>query len=258
MVQEESLQQACGNFNYMAFIEKYFWVFSMFLLPVLYLIVASGFYMLFYIWKKHEYNKNKIQPGALSHSQLKREFIFGFTSLIIFTITGFGVFLLYRYKISLIYLNINYNGILYFFLSVVLMILFHDMYFYWTHRLLHLPGWYQKVHRIHHLSSNPSPFTSLSFHPIESVIQAIVLPLMVIVIPAHPFAIFIFLVYMVYKNVRGHTGFEFTTSVHRENKWNKVHSYSIDHNLHHQDGRGNYGLYFTIWDRIMRTLRKQD
>ncbi len=256
MVPGESLQQVFGNFNCMHFIEKYFWVFSVFLLPVLYLIIASAFYLVFYVWKKAEYSKSKIQSDILHRLQLRRELVYGFISLVIFAITGFCVFLLYRFKISSIYLDINHYGILYFFLSIVLMIFFHDFYFYWTHRLLHLPGWYQKVHSIHHLSSNPSPFTSLSFHPIESVIQALVLPLMVVIIPSHPVAIFFFLVYMVYKNVRGHAGYEFTTSSHRENKWNKVHSYSIHHNLHHLFGRANYGLYFTIWDRMMNTFRK--
>ncbi|HEX6845704.1 MAG TPA: sterol desaturase family protein [Chitinophagaceae bacterium] len=240
----------------MYFIEKYFWVFSVFLLPVLYIMVATVFYLVFYVWKKNEYSVNKIQAGPLSRLQFRRELAYGFISLVIFAITGFVVFLLYRYRISVIYFDINSYGFFYFFLSIILLIFFHDMYFYWTHRLLHLPGWYQQVHSIHHLSSNPSPFTSLSFHPVESVIQALVLPLMVVIIPAHPFAIFFFLIYMVYKNVRGHAGFEFTTSSRRGSTWNKVHSYSIHHNLHHLHGRGNYGLYFTIWDRMMKTLRK--
>ena len=30
---------------------------------------------------------------------------------------------------------------------------------------------------------------------------------------------------------------------------------SVSHNLHHQYFKGNYGLYFTIWDRMMGTLR---
>ncbi|HSB91661.1 MAG TPA: sterol desaturase family protein, partial [Flavitalea sp.] len=175
--------------------------------------------------------------------------------LMIFGGMGFVVFLLYRNDASSIYFDINRYGILYFFLSIVLMILFHDLYFYWTHRLLHLPGWYQRIHSLHHLSSNPSPFTSLSFHPVESIIQALVLPLMVIVVPAHPVAIFIFLVYMVYKNVRGHTGYEFTTNSQRTKKWNRLHNYSVHHNAHHENGRDNYGLYFTIWDKLMRTFR---
>ena len=30
---------------------------------------------------------------------------------------------------------------------------------------------------------------------------------------------------------------------------------SVSHNLHHQYFKGNYGLYFTIWDRLMGTMR---
>ena len=153
----------------MDIIEKYFWVFSVFLLPVLYVIVASAFYLRFYVWKKNEFKKNKIQADSLSKLQLRRELIYSAISLSVFCLTGFVVFLTYRYHLSSIYLNIKSHNSFYFFLSIVLMILFHDMYFYWTHRLLHLPGWYQKVHSVHHLSSNPSPFTSLAFHPIESV-----------------------------------------------------------------------------------------
>jgi len=242
----------------MGIIEKYFWVFSVFLLPLLYVIVATAFYLRFYVWRKNEFKENKIQAGSLSKLQLRRELIYSAISLSVFCLTGFVVFLIYRYHLSSIYLNIKSHSFFYFFLSIVLMILFHDMYFYWTHRLLHLPGWYQKVHSVHHLSSNPSPFTSLAFHPVESVIQALVLPLMVIIIPSHPFAIFVFLVYMVYKNVRGHAGYEFTTVAQRKRKWNLVHSYSIHHNLHHRRGRDNYGLYFTVWDRLMKTFAKDE
>ena len=30
---------------------------------------------------------------------------------------------------------------------------------------------------------------------------------------------------------------------------------SVYHNLHHEKFQGNYGLYFTIWDRLCGTLR---
>jgi sterol desaturase/sphingolipid hydroxylase (fatty acid hydroxylase superfamily) len=30
---------------------------------------------------------------------------------------------------------------------------------------------------------------------------------------------------------------------------------SVAHNMHHRYFKGNYGLYFTIWDRLMGTLR---
>ena len=242
----------------MNFIEKYFWIFSTFLVPFLYLVVATAFYFVLYVWKNKQFNKSKTQAAQVEVSQINRELIYGLGSLILFAAMGFTVFLLYHYGYSRIYLHSWKYGIVYFFFSVVLMILFHDMYFYWTHRLLHLPGWYQRVHSIHHLSSNPSPFTALSFHPVEAIIQAAVLPLMIVIIPAHPFAIFVFLMYMVYKNVRGHAGYEFTDTALRQNKLNRLHSYAIHHNQHHLYGSHNYGLYFTIWDRLLKTFRKEE
>ncbi|MEJ7741039.1 MAG: sterol desaturase family protein [Chitinophagaceae bacterium] len=241
----------------MHIIEKYFWIFCTFLVPLLYLVVATAFYVVFYSWKAEKYKDIKIQPAGITYPQFRRELTYSVISLMIFTVMGFGVFLIHHSGYSNVYFDISKYGIVYLFLSVVLMILFHDVYFYWTHRLLHQPGWYRKVHAVHHLSRNPSPFTSLSFHPVEGAIQAAVLPLMVIVIPSHPFALFLFLLYMVYKNVQGHAGFAFNTSAYRPGELNLLHTSSIHHNAHHKHGRGNYGLYLTIWDRIMKTLRKE-
>ena len=36
------------------------------------------------------------------------------------------------------------------FLYVPAMLLWHDTYFYWTHRLLHHPWWLRHVHGVHH------------------------------------------------------------------------------------------------------------
>ena len=241
----------------MNYIEKYFLLFSTLLLPFLYMVFASFFYWLFYLWKADTYKNYKIQQTEADPAQLKKELLYGFISLIIFTATGFIVFLLYGHGYTKIYFNIYNYSFFYLVASFILMIILHDMYFYWTHRLLHLPGWYQKIHFIHHQSTNPSPFTSLSFHPAEAIIQAAILPLIVVIIPAHPFSLFIFLIFMAYKNVRGHAGYEFTSATVRQKKRKWLQSYSIDHNKHHLYGRGNYGLYFTIWDRLMHTFRKQ-
>ena len=240
----------------MNYIEKYFLLFSTLLLPVLYIITAGFFYCLYYRWKAERYRNYKIQQAEADPAQVKKELMYGLISLLVFMVMGFVVYLLFQSGFTKIYFNIHTYGILYFLLSVLLMIILHDVYFYWTHRLLHLPGWYQKIHFVHHQSTNPSPFTSLSFHPAEALIQAIILPLIVIIIPAHPVAIFIFLIFMVYKNVRGHAGFEFTSETERRKKRKWLQSYSIDHNEHHLYGRGNYGLYFNLWDRLMHTFRR--
>jgi sterol desaturase/sphingolipid hydroxylase (fatty acid hydroxylase superfamily) len=47
------------------------------------------------------------------------------------------------------YTNINDQGILYLFLAFPLMILIHDTYFYWIHRLMYSPKLFKMVHLIH-------------------------------------------------------------------------------------------------------------
>lgn len=242
----------------MQFIEEYFLLLNVLLIPVLYIIVASVFYIIFHNWKYKDLATHQIQPGLITAKQLRRELGYSVISLIIFSATGLLVYFLYSNGYTQIYFEVKKFGLLYFIVSILLLVAFHDMYFYWTHRLLHLPGWYQKIHIVHHLSSSPSPFTALAFHPIEAIIQAAVLPIMLVIMPTHPIAVMLFSLHMIYKNVRGHTGFEFTTPAHRQHKRNAWLSYTIHHNRHHLHCRNNYGLYFTLWDKCMNTFIKEE
>ena len=109
------------------------------------------------------------------------------------------------------------------------------------------------MHLIHHKSFNPTPWTTFSFHPIEAVMQVLILPIMVFAIPLHPLAILTWSMYQLVLNVGGHTGFEvmrsgFTQRIHT--LWSNT---ATHHNMHHKHVNCNYSLYFNIWDRIMGT-----
>ena len=54
--------------------------------------------------------------------------------------------------------------------GIVLMYIWGDFHFYWTHRLLHTQMLYKAVHKVHHQSFNPDPFSGLSMHWFESAI----------------------------------------------------------------------------------------
>src|SRR3546814_3982259 len=69
--------------------------------------------------------------------------------------------------------------------SIVLYLVLHDGWFYWTHRLLHRPRLFRIAHAVHHASRPPTAWAAMSFHPWESVTGAIVIPLLVFVIPIH-------------------------------------------------------------------------
>jgi len=109
------------------------------------------------------------------------------------------------------------------------------------------------VHRVHHLSTSPSPWAAYAFAPLEALVTALVVPILLVVVPMHESAIFVFLVYMIAMNVIGHLGIELYPRGFARSPWTRWYSTSTHHNLHHRDFRGNYGLYFTWWDRVMGT-----
>src|SRR3546814_3287072 len=61
--------------------------------------------------------------------------------------------------------------------SVLLYLLIHDTWFYWTHRWMHRPALFRRCHAVHHQSRPPTAWTAMSFHPWESLVGAIVIPL---------------------------------------------------------------------------------
>ncbi len=119
---------------------------------------------------------------------------------------------------------------------------------------------YKKIQRrfpalVHHQSTNPSPWAAYAFHPLEALVEAGIFIVFLFSIPIHPLHLLIFFFMMIVYNVYGHLGYELYPkgfSRHWLGKWINT---SISHNLHHQYFKGNYGLYFTFWDRIMGTIR---
>ncbi|MBK6998392.1 MAG: sterol desaturase family protein [Lewinellaceae bacterium] len=57
-------------------------------------------------------------------------------------------------------------------------------------------------------------------------------------------------------NVYGHLGYELFPPKMYKHTLGKWLNTSIYHNLHHEKFKGNYGLYFTFWDRLCGTLRE--
>lgn len=56
--------------------------------------------------------------------------------------------------------------------------------------------------------------------------------------------------------VYGHLGYELfpeSMSTHWLGRWINT---ATAHNAHHARGRCNYGYYFLIWDRLMRTVNR--
>jgi sterol desaturase/sphingolipid hydroxylase (fatty acid hydroxylase superfamily) len=212
---------------------------------------------LFWVVFKKRWQHRNIQQKPLKRERIWSEFGYSLSTVVIFSCIGFCIILLKRAGHTLIYDEIGQFGWAWFIVSIGLMLLLHDAYFYWTHRLMHHPKIFRHVHLVHHRSTNPSPWAAYSFHPIEAVIEAGIFVLIVFTIPAHPLALLSFLVYMIGRNVLGHLGIEFFPNSFMQNKWVNWHTTTTHHDLHHKHFNGNYGLYFTWWDRWFGTERSE-
>lgn len=222
-----------------------------------YFIVAAMAFVFFYGLLKKRIGYKKIQQRFPQLKDYAREIGYSVCTIIIF---GFVPLLLIKNKSvvqhTLYYTTISEYGWWYFFAAFPLLLLLHDTYFYWTHRLMHHKKLFRWFHLVHHHSTNPSPWAAYAFHPLEAVVEAGIFAVFLFIIPVHPLHFYIFFFFMIVYNVYGHLGYELYPkgfSRHWLGKWINT---SVSHNQHHQYFKGNYGLYFTFWDRWMGTLRK--
>ena len=54
-------------------------------------------------------------------------------------------------------------------------------------------------------------------------------------------------------NMLGHLGYEIYPKNWVRLPFLKYKTASTHHNMHHEQFNGNYGLYFTFWDKLMHT-----
>lgn len=216
-----------------------------------YSLIAGLLYGTFYVWKKKKFSRFKIQQKTPSILQIKSEIIY---SLITLAIYGLGIWL-FLYWIqngkTELYDSIDDYGMPYFCFSILLMILIHDTYFYWTHRLIHHKHFYRYVHLTHHRFSNPTPWAAFAFHPLEAIISIGIIPIILFLLPYNQWALIIFITFLTTYNAIIHLGFSIPYLT-----LSKFQNTSTEHNLHHNGSQANYGLYFNIWDRLMGTYKK--
>lgn len=138
-------------------------------------------------------------------------------------------------------------------LSVLLFLFAHDTWFYWTHRLMHRPRWFRIAHAVHHASRPPTAWAAMSFHWVEALSGAIVIPLLVFVIPIHVAALGVVLTVMTVMGVTNHMGWELFPAWMWKGRIGGWLITASHHQRHHEFYGCNYGLYFRFWDRVCGT-----
>jgi lathosterol oxidase len=137
--------------------------------------------------------------------------------------------------------------------SLLAYLLLHDTWFYWTHRWMHQPRLFRIAHAVHHESRPPTAWAAMSFHPIEAITGAVVIPALVFFIPIHVGMLGLVLAIMTVMGVGNHMGWEMFPRALVHGPAGQWLITATHHEKHHAAYRGNYGLYFRFWDKICGT-----
>jgi Delta7-sterol 5-desaturase len=210
-------------------------------------MVTSGFFA----WLTQQ-----VRPGLYQKldKQISREIYWSLSSAAIYGVpAGIVAWGWDNLGWTLIYKEAGNYPIWYLPISVLLYLMAHDTWFYWTHRLMHRPWWFKVAHAVHHDSRPPTAWAAMSFHPWEALTGAVVIPVLVFVIPIHVGALGVVLAIMTLMGITNHMGWEMFPKFMVNGKLGNWLITASHHQKHHEMYRGNYGLYFRFWDKICGT-----
>lgn len=225
------------------------------MIGIRYLISAGIAFFLFYIVFRKQKRFKKIQERFPKLSDYQRDIFFSALTVAIFAVVALLSFRVLR-PYNILFDSLNDQPVWYWLLTIIPVFFIHDFYFYWMHRLMHQPKLFRYIHNVHHQSTNPSPWTAYAFHPLEAILEAFIITILVFTVPTHAAVIVAFMLFQIVYNVYGHLGFElFPGGFHKTAIGRHINT-SVAHNLHHHKFNGNYGLYTLLWDRLFGTLRE--
>lgn len=191
-------------------------------------------------------SKFRILHKKIKSKQIKVEILYTIRTVFI---QGAMHAVLFTLFLSRIYFN-GETSLVYDALTLIGLILFHDTYFYWTHRLLHKKPLFKFIHKVHHDARSPTTFTAYRYTAIEAVFQFAFFYIFIFFIPISIEVFTCFIIFSSTMNISGHSNIDILP------KWwlkMKVVSTPTFHSMHHEKVHANYGLYFTFWDKLMKT-----
>jgi Delta7-sterol 5-desaturase len=217
-----------------------------------YLIAALLVVSVVWLLKRTSWRSRQIQARSATISDFQREFLASVRTVLVYVVVS--MFTIWSFR----------NGIIKGFegeLSVwgtlgmlALILVVHDTYFYWTHRMMHHPKLFKSFHRFHHRTVTPTAWAAYSFAVPEAFVMGIFMPIWLYLVPTPMIVTFSFMIIMILRNAMGHAGLELHARGWASHPVLKWISTTTHHDLHHAGSfNHNYGFYFTFWDKMMGT-----
>ena len=209
-----------------------------------YFLVAGGSYFVFYWW---------LRKSSAQRKSIIRDIKLSVLSAVVFALYAALIMSEYDMGVTLLYTSLDKYGLWYLGFSFVALLVLQDACFYLVHRLFHHPLLFRWLHFGHHRSGEPTPWTSFAFDLPEALVQGLFFACVVFIIPLHFITLAAALMTMTIWAVLNHLGFRlFPSSLpcHWLGRWfiGPTH-----HLWHHRKYTVHYGLYFTLWDKLLGT-----
>lgn len=222
-----------------------------------YSFFAGLAFLLFYVIFRRKWLYKKIQLRFPENKDYLREFGYSMLTIFIFTTVTYPLIAVPSIaKYTTRYAEISEYGWFYYFALFPVLFVMHDTYFYFAHRLMHHRKLFNLFHLVHHKSTNPSPWAAYAFHPLEAIVEVGIVVVFLFTVPIHKTHLLLFFLMMIVYNVYGHLGYELYPKGFHKTRIGRWINTSVNHNQHHQYFKGNYGLYFLFWDRVLGTIRE--
>lgn len=218
-----------------------------------YFILSGFFFLFFHRWYARHWQPARVSGRAYPAGQFRTEIGRSILSAAIFGVSGAFLGWCWQQGYALLYESPADYGWWWLPMSLLLALFAQETYYYWMHRWMHIPAVYKWVHRWHHDSHIASPWTSFSFHPAEAFIQALFLPLLLLVLPLNVWVLLAWLVIMSVSSVVNHLDVEIYPAWFARVPFLRGLIGATHHAMHHKQFRYNYGLYVNWWDKWLGT-----
>ena len=136
--------------------------------------------------------------------------------------------------------------------QIIILFLWNEVHFYFSHLLLHTKFMMRNIHHVHHHSKEPTVFSTFSFHWIEAFLLGTVVFFPLLIYPFELWAILFLPIMSFIINLMGHSNYD----LFRNHQAEHILKFSYRHSMHHKRGKGNLGFLVPWLDQLFKTTAK--
>ncbi|MCV9926447.1 sterol desaturase family protein [Flavobacterium sp. LS1R49] len=166
----------------------------------------------------------------------------------IVTIIGYK---LYQYQIIKINFSTSFFTIVF---DTLLLIFLMDFFMFCFHFLAHKLTWFRPIHQLHHTHIETNVYSLFVLNPIETLGFGTIWLIIISILEFNCVSIILYLILNLSYGILGHLNKDIYPKFWNVNVVTKWISTTQFHSNHHKNESHNFGFYFTIWDKIFKTI----